>query len=82
MCDDSIVLPYGSISVILFEIITGDIVVMACFAMCIFAPESDIARMLLLGKFGGVLIQFIKLILGLIVSILIIISPNRHLHPF
>ena len=31
----------------------------ACFARCIFAPESAIARMFLLGVLGGALIHFI-----------------------
>ena len=46
ICDDSIVLPSGSIS---FDIITGAIVVVAHFSRCIFAPESVIASVLLLG---------------------------------
>ena len=82
MCDYYIVLPYGNIYDILFDIITRDIVVVACFVKCIFAPESDIASMLLLGDLGGVLIKFIKIILGLLISILLIITPNRHSHPF
>ena len=82
MYEESIVIPSGSIVVISFEIIIGYIVVVACFARCIFAPVSIIASVLLLGKLGGVLIQFIKLILGLLISILIIIAPNRHLHLF
>ena len=49
MCDDSIVIPYGSLVVISFKIITGAIVVVACFARYIFAPESVIASVLLLG---------------------------------
>ena len=69
ICEDSIVLPYGSLSVILFDIITGAIVVVACFARCIFAPESAMAIMFLLLGLGGVSIQFIELILGLLISI-------------
>ena len=42
-CDDSIVLPSVSLSVILFEIITGLIVAVDCFTRCILAPESAIA---------------------------------------
>ena len=49
MCDESIVLPYGSIAVIPFEIITGAILVVACFAGFICASESVITSMLLLG---------------------------------
>ena len=67
MCDDSIVLPSISIAVIPFEIITGAILVVACFARCIFESKSVIASMLLLGELVGVLIQFIKLILGLLI---------------
>ena len=54
MCEDSIVLPYGSLAVISFDIITGRIFVVACFARFIFAPESAIASMLLLVGLGGV----------------------------
>ena len=73
MCEESIVLPSGSLAVILFDIITGFIVV---------AHESTIDSMLLLVKLGEVLIQFIKLILGLLISIIFIATPNRHSHPF
>ena len=31
MCKDSIVIPYGSLAVVLFDIITGGIVLVACF---------------------------------------------------
>ena len=70
MFDESIVLPSGSISFISFDIITGAIVVVDFFSKCIFAPESAIDSVLLLVEFGGVPIQFIKLILGLLISIL------------
>ena len=53
----------------------------AYFYSCIFAPTSAIASAFLLGEFGGVPIQFIKLILGLLISILLIISPKHHSHP-
>ena len=83
MSDESIVLPSISIAVISSEIITGAIVVVACFASCIFAPESEISSMLLLGTFCGVQIKFIKIFLGLLISILLNIAPNRHpLHFF
>ena len=82
MCEDSTVLPFGILDVISFEIITGDIIVVACFDRCIFAPESAIDIMLLLGGLSGVSIQFIKLILGLLISFLFIAAPNHHLHPF
>ena len=42
ICDDSIVLPSGSLSVMSFEIITRIIVVVDCFSWCIFAPESAV----------------------------------------
>ena len=58
------------------------IVVVACFAVNIFVPESVIASIFLLGEFGGVPIKFIKLILGLLISMLFIIDPNCHSHPF
>ena len=58
MCEDSIVFPYGSLSVISFDIITGYIVLGDYISGCIFAPESEISSMFLLGGLGGVLIQF------------------------
>ena len=39
----------------------------ACFDRYIFAPESAISSVLLLGEFDGVLIQYIKLILVLLI---------------
>ena len=45
-------LPSGSLAFISFSIITGDIVGVACFARCIFAPVSVIAGMLLLVGLG------------------------------
>ena len=82
ICEDYIFLPSVSLAAISFEIITEVIVVVACFARCIFAPEYDIASMLLLGGLGGVPIQYVKLIVGLIISILFIAAPNCHSHPF
>ena len=82
MCEDSIIIPSVSLAVISFGIIIGTILVVACFSRCIFAPESTIASIFLLGEFGGAPIQFTKLILGLLISILLIIAPNRHLRPF
>ena len=58
-------LPYSSLAVISVDIITGEILVVACFARCIFAPEAAIDIVLLIGGLGGVSIQSIKLILGL-----------------
>ena len=67
MCDKSIVLPFSSLAVMSFEIMTGGIVVVACFARCIFPPQSAIASVFLLEEFGRVPIQYIRLILGLLV---------------
>ena len=75
-------LPFVSLALILTDIITGAILVVACFARCIFAPKSAIDSMLLLGGLGGVSIQFIKQILGLLILILFVFAPNLHLHPF
>ena len=69
MYEYSIVLPSCSISVISVGIITGAVLVVPCFARCIIAPESGIAIMLILGGLGGVLTQFIKLTLGLLILI-------------
>ena len=49
MCEDSILLPSDIHAVISFGIITGAIVVVDCFARCIFTPESTTANVLLLG---------------------------------
>ena len=54
----------------------------AYFSRPIFAPESGIASVLLLVRLFEVSIKFIKLILGLLTSILFFAAPNRHLHPF
>ena len=59
---DSIVLPSVSLAVISFGIITGAIVVVACFTGYIFVPESTMSSMLLIEGLGGVSIQYIKLI--------------------
>ena len=64
-----------------FKSMTGSIVVVAYFYKSILAPESAISSVFLLGEFGWVLIQFINLILGLLISILLMIAPNFHLHP-
>ena len=82
MCEDYIVLPSGSLAVISFASITGAIVVVDCFDRYILSPESVIDIMLSLGGLSGVSIQFIKLILGLLISFLFIAAPNHHLHPF
>ena len=62
-------LPSGSFNFVSFYIIAGAIVGVAFIARYIFAPESEIASMLVLFGLGGVLIQFIKLILGLLISV-------------
>ena len=49
-----------------------------CFARNIFAPESAIDSGFLIEELGGALIQFIKIILGLLISIVLIIAPKRH----
>ena len=61
---------------------TGVIVVETCLDRCIFTPESAMASMCLLVELGGVPILLIKPSLGVLVLILVIIAPNRHLHPF
>ena len=79
---DSIVLPSGIHDFISFSIITGAIVGVDCFSRCIFAPEYLIADTLLQFGLGGLLIKYIKLILGLLISILLNITPNCHSQPF
>ena len=54
ICDVSIVIPPGSLSLISFSIIAGAIVGVAFFARCIFAPESVISSMLVLVGLGEV----------------------------
>ena len=82
ICDDSVVIPSGSLAVMSFEIMFRAIVLVACFPICILAPDSTIASVFLLGEFGGVPIHFINLIFALLNSILLIIAYNHHLHPF
>ena len=48
ICEDSIVLPSGSLDFISFSIIKGATVGVACFDGCMFAPESTISIMLVL----------------------------------
>ena len=38
ICEESIVISYGILTVISFDIITGDIVGLACFARCKLTP--------------------------------------------
>ena len=63
-------IPYGSLDVMSFDVMTGVIILVDFWGRCIFASESKIYSLFLLGEFCGVLIQFIKLILGLLISIL------------
>ena len=51
---EPILLPSGSFAFILFSMITGDIVGVACLARCIFAPDSAIASILVLVGLVGV----------------------------
>ena len=62
-------LPSDNIAIILFDIITGAVLVVACFYRCVFAPDSAIYSILLLVVLGGVWVSFIKLIIGLLISI-------------
>ena len=71
---------YGSLDFMSFGIMTGAIDVVN-FSRYIFAPESAIASVFLLGEFGEFSIQFIKLIVGSLISILLIITLKRLLHP-
>ena len=64
------------------DIMTGAIIGVACLDRCMGVTGSEIASLYLLGEVGGVPILFIKLILGLLILILFIISPNHHSHPF
>ena len=82
ICEDSIVLPSGSLVFIALSIIIGSIVWMACLARCIFSPEPAIAIMVVLVGLGGVSMWFIKLILGLLLLILLSIASNRYSRPF
>ena len=77
-CDYSIVLPYDILALMLFGITTEAIFGVASFARWMFAPQSEIACVHFLGEVGGVSIILIKLILGLLILILLIISPNLH----
>ena len=59
ICDSFVVLPFVSLAVMSFEVISGSIFGMACLARCMFAPGSAISSVCLLGELGGVPI-FIK----------------------
>ena len=67
MRDNSMVIPYVSLVVTLFEIVTGAIFGVALFDIWMFAPESTIASVYFIGELGGFPIIFIKLILGVLI---------------
>ena len=58
------------------------LVLFICYCTFLWTDISCLYSVFLLGEFSGVPIKFIKLFLGLLISILLIIAPNRHLHPF
>ena len=76
------VIPSGTLAVVLFEIMTGVIVGIALFDRWIFTPESAIYNVYFVAELGGVLILFIKIFLGDILLIIYIINPNHHSRPF
>ena len=80
--DGSVVLPYGSLAVMLFGTIMGEIVGVASFYRWMFAPESLIACGYSLGELVGVLILLIKIILRVLILILFLITPKHHSQPF
>ena len=65
-----------------FDIITGAVVFVAFFTISVFTSESEISSMCLLVELGGFLILLIKLILGVLILILFLVSPNPHSRPF
>ena len=67
--ENSIVLPSGSLAVMSFGIMTGAIVYVGFLARCMFAPESEIYIICLLGELDGVLILLIKISLGVIILV-------------
>ena len=48
------VLPYGSLSAVVFPHLSGDILVDTLLSKCMFSPESNIARLVLKVQLGGV----------------------------
>ena len=46
-----------------------------------FTPESEITIIYFIGELGDVPILLIKLILGVLILVLLIITPNCHSHP-
>ena len=55
-CFNSMFLPSGSLASVVSENLTGSVVFVALLARFMFALESAIAKLLLEGEFGGVLI--------------------------
>ena len=70
--EDYVVLPYASLSVMFFDIITGSVVCVVWLDRCKFAPEYAIASVYLLGELVGVPILLIKLILGVLIKLYIL----------
>ena len=73
---------YGILSFISFGIITEGIFGAACLVRFMFAPKYAIYSVYSLGYLCGAPILLIKLILGLIILILFVISPKNHSQPF
>ena len=69
ICYNSIVLPSGSLAVMSFGIMTGAIVYVGFLARCMFAPESEIYIICLLGELDGVLILLITISLGVLILV-------------
>ena len=67
ICGEYIVLPSGRLAVVSFYVVTGVIVGVACLDGYMFAPDSEISSVYLLGKLGGLTKLFIKLILGVLI---------------
>ena len=81
-CDDFVVIPYGILAEMVFDIITGAISGVTSFARWMFTPESEITSIYFLGELGGFLILLIKLVLSVLILVLFVITPNCHPHPF
>ena len=53
ICDDSVVISSGSLDVMSFDIMTGDIFGLACLVRCMSAPDSAFTSVYLLEELGG-----------------------------
>ena len=73
---------YGSLTVMLLDIIAGEVFGVASFSRWMFSTEFAIESVYFLGELVGVPILLIKLILGVILLILFIICYSRYSHPF